>query len=130
MIRVLSFAVVVACASCAPAESIPAESGDARTIQLDYNFKRMPQATGVVIDFILRNPGDVPVRDVRIECTHASGSGARIASNSLVIEGPIPPNGHLVHDDFDTGFTGLSRQPADTVSCKASLPAGSAGGAV
>lgn len=89
-----------------------------QAIQLDYSFKRPPWSTGLVIDFTVKNTGDVQVRNVRIDCALTSASGTVFESKSLVVEGPIAVHSETAVEDFDTGFKGFTMRPTNRVLCK------------
>lgn len=111
--------LVLAAAASACTQQAPAPPPDpyAKTVHLDYRFKREALLPSVIIDFTVTNIGAVPLREVRITCDQTTLSGTHLESRRLVVAGPIAPQASAVRTDFDSGFV---RPSESRVTCRVS----------
>jgi hypothetical protein len=54
--------------------------------------------------FIIKNDGDVPVKDLEIKCTHSAASGTVIDSNTRTIYQVFPAHKTRTVRNFNMGF--------------------------
>lgn len=115
-----AIALVLAAVASACTQQVPAPPPPdpyAKTVRLDYRFKRTAPVPSLVTDFTVTNIGTAALRAVRITCDQTTLSGAHLGSRSLVVAGPVEPQASATHADFDSGFL---RPSESHVTCRVS----------
>lgn len=73
-------------------------------VTLDYAWRTRLGGSIMEADFVIKNASDVPIKDLRIVCTHYSQSGTRIDSNSETLYQIFPAHSNVTKQGVNMGF--------------------------
>ena len=87
-------------------------------VTLDYNWRTSVGGALMEADFVIKNASDLPIKDVRIVCTHYSSSGSRIDSNSETLYQIFPAHANVTKRNVNMGFIHSQTEKTSCVAAK------------
>ena len=76
-----------------------------RKIRIEnFNWYKGAFDTVMLVDFVLKNDNDFPVKDLTVECVHTAPSGTKIDENTRTIYEVILAHGSKRMSKFNMGF--------------------------